>query len=156
MYDFSFYQACMGQTQLVLCGCGECEGRGWVLLFSCVWCGEWTVHCSVHFPLGPWTVNFPRKFCLFRAIVFFCLGDGGGEGQSKEFPSFLHVPQRVPNSTSLLSHMLWQMFSSFHLSRWAKGEELHTLKQNLLIWIAFIVSFLFLSDGPIKLAHCEN
>jgi len=31
------------------------------------------------------------------------------------------VPQHVLHSTSLLSHMLWQMLSSFHLCRWDKG-----------------------------------
>jgi len=37
---------------------------------------------------------------------------------SSEFPKdsqFQHFPQDVPNSTSLLSHMLWQMLSSWHL-----------------------------------------
>jgi len=38
------------------------------------------------------------------------------------------VPQHVLHSTSLVSHMLWQMLSSFHLFRWAKGEELYTSK----------------------------
>ncbi len=38
------------------------------------------------------------------------------------------VPQHVLRSTSLLSHMLWQMLSSFHLYRWAKEEELYTSK----------------------------
>jgi hypothetical protein len=32
-----------------------------------------------------------------------------------------YVPQRNLHSTSLLSHMLWQMLSSCHLFRWAKG-----------------------------------
>ncbi len=38
------------------------------------------------------------------------------------------VPQHAFHSTSLLSHMLRQMFSSFHLYRWAKGEALYTSK----------------------------
>jgi hypothetical protein len=39
-------------------------------------------------------------------------------------PSSLCVPQHVLHSTSLLSHMLWQMLSSIHLYRWAKRNEL--------------------------------
>jgi hypothetical protein len=64
-------------------------------------------------------------------------------------------PQRVPNSTSILSHMPWQMLSSFHLYCWAKGEELYTSKYSLLVRGASEVSF-FSSDGPIKLAHCKK
>jgi hypothetical protein len=51
--------------------------------------------------------------------------------------------------------MLWQMLSSFHPYNWAKGKELHTLKENLLFWGASIVSF-FWSDAIIKLAHCQK
>ncbi len=55
----------------------------------------------------------------------------GKFGCKKEFPSSWHVPQRVPNSTSLLSPMLWQMLSSFHLYSWvAKGEELYILQKK--------------------------
>lgn len=65
-------------------------------------------------------------------------------------------PQHVLHSTSLLSHMLWQMLSSFHVwIWWAKGEELCISKYNLLRWGAYIVSF-FLSGVPIKLAHCRK
>ncbi len=72
------------------------------------------------------------------------------------FPSVSqYIPQYVFHSTSLLSHMLWQMLFSFHLYRWAKGEELYTSKYNLLFWGASIVSNL-LSDGTIKLARCKN
>jgi hypothetical protein len=67
-----------------------------------------------------------------------------------------NVPQDVLHITSLLSHMLWQMLSSFHLwIWWAKGEELCISKYNLLCWGASIVSF-FLSDAPIKLACCKK
>jgi len=52
--------------------------------------------------------------------------------QTKEFPSFSHVPQRVLNSTSLLSHMLWQMLSSFVGG--AKGQKSSISKLNLLFW----------------------
>jgi hypothetical protein len=70
-------------------------------------------------------------------------------------PNSQCVPPHVLHSTSLLSHMLWQMLSSFHLYTWAKGEELYTSKQNLLLWGASTVSF-YLSDGPIKLACCQK
>jgi hypothetical protein len=38
-----------------------------------------------------------------------------------------------PNMFSIapLSHMLWQMLSSFHIYRWAKGEELK-IKPSIL------------------------
>jgi hypothetical protein len=56
------------------------------------------------------------------------------------------VPNLFPNmffhSTSLLSHMLWQMLSSFHLSSWAKVQEFCTLNQNLKFWGSYH-SFLF-------------
>ncbi len=58
----------------------------------------------------------------------------------------LSVTQHVLHSTSLLSNMLWQMLSSFHLYRWAKGEDFYTSKYNLLFWKASKVSFNF-SDG---------
>jgi hypothetical protein len=46
-----------------------------------------------------------------------------------KFPMGSHqVPQHILHSTSLLSHMLWQMLSSFHLYISAKGEELYTSK----------------------------
>jgi hypothetical protein len=58
--------------------------------------------------------QFLMQVLFFSCNFFFGLGWG--------------AKQRVPNSTSLLSHMLWQMFFSFHLSSWAKGEELYTSK----------------------------
>jgi hypothetical protein len=68
--------------------------------FSCGWVGGWkgvflsqvvfvlgSALSIVRIPLGQWIVNFPCKLVLG--------GDGGGVQK-----------QRVPNSTSLLSHML--------------------------------------------------
>jgi len=54
--------------------------------------------------------------------------------------------QRVPNSSSLLFHMLLQILSSFQLYSWVKREELYNSKQNLLFWGASIVS-IFLVMG---------
>ncbi len=51
------------------------------------------------------------------------------------------VPQHILHSTSLLSDMLQQMLSSFHLYRWAKEEELYTSNFNLLFCEMCIVSF---------------
>ncbi len=69
------------------------------------------------------------------------------------------VPTVLPNMFSIAPHFypicfFWQMLSSFHLYRWAKGEEFYTSKYNLLFWRASIASFIF-SDGSIKLACCN-
>jgi len=81
---------------------------------------------------------------LSRCLVFFAFKFGGGRGRvffhfssvATMFPLSSQwvlirfpicsqcVSQHVLHSTSLLSHMLWQLLSSFHLYRWAKGEEL--------------------------------
>jgi hypothetical protein len=68
-----------------------------------------------------------------RCLAFFRFKLGEGEGFFFSF--FLGskcVPQHVFHSTSLLSHMLWQMFSLFHLYTWAKGEELYTSNYRML------------------------
>ncbi len=122
-----------------------------------------------HFPLVPNMFLSSSQWVPIRLIVnmfggndFFhfslvpsvfslcspCVPNGFPSG-----PQF--VPQHVVHSTSLVSHMLWQMLSSFHLYRWATGEELYTSKWNLLFWGAWVVSF-FLSDEPIKLARCKR
>jgi hypothetical protein len=46
------------------------------------------------------------------------------------------------------------MLSSFHLDRWAKGEELYISKYRLLFCRAYIV--FFLSDEAMKLARCPK
>ncbi len=76
------------------------------------------------------------------------------ELHSSGSPSSHCVTQHVLHSTSLLSHMLWQVLFSFHLYSRAKGEEFYTSEYNLLFWRASIVSFIF-SDGSIKLACCN-
>jgi hypothetical protein len=45
------------------------------------------------------------------------------------FPSFQHLPQHIPSSTSLPSQMFWQVLSSFHpyysgLCHWPKCEPI--------------------------------
>jgi hypothetical protein len=47
-------------------------------------------------------------------------------------PKFPMCSQHVFHSTSFISHKFWQMLSSFHLYRCAKGDEIYTSKQNLL------------------------
>jgi hypothetical protein len=88
-------------------------------------------------------------FFLYQVLLHDTLCD---ELHSSGSPSSHCVTQHVLHSTSLLSNMLWQMLSSFHLYRWAKGEDFYTSKYNLLFWRASKISFNF-SDGSIKLAH---
>jgi hypothetical protein len=52
----------------------------------------------------------------FHARFFFWFFWFGGEGGC--------VVHKAKISHSLLSHMLWQMLSYFHLHIWAKGKEL--------------------------------
>ncbi len=92
-----------------------------------------------HFPLVPNVFTWSSQLVLIRFPI--CS------------PSFQCVPQHGLHSSSLLSHMLWQMLSSFH--RWAKQEKHYTSKQNIPFWGASIVS-IFFSDGPIKLACCPK
>jgi hypothetical protein len=61
------------------------------------------------------------------------------------------VPQNVLNSTSLESHMLWQMLSSFHLYIQAKGEEFY-----FLCWVASIVSLFFWVMGESNWLIAKN
>ncbi len=79
------------------------KGMGFFFSKLCLVC-----RVTVHSSLSTFTVdiNCPCK-------IFFVL-NSFGEG----------LKQRVPNNTSLISHMLWVMLSSFHLYTWAKGEEL--------------------------------
>ncbi len=98
--------------------------------------------------------NGKPQACTQGALLFFLLslGEWGWEGEgfsfsfsprSQCFPimcplSSQWVPNMFPNmffhSTSLLSHVLWQMLSSFHLSSWAKVGEFCSLNQNLIFW----------------------
>jgi hypothetical protein len=100
-------------------------------------------------------------------------GNGGGKGIFFIFPWFPmcshYIPlssqwfplgsqsvlQHVFHSTSLLSHMFWQMLSSFHLYKCAKGKELYISKIEPSIWRCFH-NFILLSDGPIKLALLQE
>jgi hypothetical protein len=127
--------------------------------------------------------NGKAQACTQGALLFFllCFGGWGGAGGAggaggggerfffifTRFPMCSHYvpfkfpmgsqyfPQNFLHTSSLLSHMPWKMVSSFHLYRWAKGEELYSSKWSLLFWGVSNVSF-FWSDGPIKLARRQN
>ncbi len=90
---------------------------GWGSFFFSGCVLVWKVDC--HYSLCIWTVDN----CLSMQI-----GGGGGvlKAKSSQVPDMF--PKKNPNSTSLLSHMLWQMLSSFHLYGWAKRKELYTSK----------------------------
>jgi hypothetical protein len=87
-----------------------------------------------------------------NALLFFLLNLGG---KGKDFFSFFpgsqcvpfkfpmspirlpicsqnskKIPQNVLHTTSLLSHMLWQMLSSFQLYSCAKGEKLNIAEKK--------------------------
>ncbi len=126
--------------------CGWGVGRG---VSSCVL--VWRLDCS----LSTWTVDSQHSMhaSFFSFFLTFLKGGDGGDrfkAMSSQVPHML--PQRVPNSTSLLSHML----SSFHLSSWANGKELYTSKKIPSILGSLHNFYLFLSDEPIKLAHCKQ
>ncbi len=93
--------------------------------------------------------NGKAKACTQGALLFFFSfmfwgGWGGGNFFFSFFPDSECVCTMFPSSsyyvsqfcnvflflhtTSLLSHIPWKMASSFHLYRWAKGEELYTSK----------------------------
>jgi hypothetical protein len=55
------------------------------------------------------------------------------------------VPQHVLHSTSLLSHVLWQLVVL---------GTLHLKIDPSILWSFH--NFIFLSHGPIKLAHCKK
>ncbi len=67
--------------------CTSCRwGKG-----GFVWCGEWSVHCSLS-PLGQWTLHLEQAFFLF---LFF----GGGEGwgvKAKNFQVSDMFPKEFP------------------------------------------------------------
>jgi len=131
---------------------GEREGEG-VFFFKL--CLVWRLDSSL------FTFHLDSQHSMHAFFFSFPLSRfwrvGRGEIDSKQWvPKFLTCcPQRVPNSTSLLSHMLWQMLSSFHLYSWAKGKELYSLKKKPSILGSLHNIYFFLSDEPIKLAYCK-
>jgi len=66
----------------------------------------WRVDCSL------FTFQLDNGHSTVHASFSFALLGGGSK---QRVPRFL--PQRAPHSTSFLSHLLWQMLSSFHLYR---------------------------------------
>jgi hypothetical protein len=101
----------------------------------CLACRVWTVLCS----LSTWTGDSRLSMQVF------------GRGVFKE-----GTPDMFANSTSLLSHMLWQMLSSFHLYMSAKGKKFYTFQVEPSGLGSFHSVSSFLSDGSIKLAHCKK
>jgi hypothetical protein len=72
------------------------------------------------------------------------------------FPNFaMFFPTCVPLHLTFIPICLEKMVSSFHLYRWAKGEELCTWKWSLLLLGVFIVSVL-LSGEPIKIHSLQK
>ncbi len=92
---------------------------------------------KIYFPFSQW--EGPRCFAFipfkFGGVgrIFFSFSFVSQCVPSKFLMGSQYVPQHVLHiSTSLLTHMLWQMLLSFHLCRRAKGEDPYTSKQNLL------------------------
>jgi hypothetical protein len=66
-------------------------------------------------------------------FIFPCFPMCSHDVPSKFLMGSQYVPRHVLHiSTSLWTHMFWQMLFSFQLCRRAKGEELYTSKHNLL------------------------
>ncbi len=107
-----------------------------IIFSSSVWCGEWIVHSSLSSQIVDSGLSMQVSF------LFLFLGEGS--------------KQRVPNNTSFLFHVVWQMLSSFHLYRWAKGKTF--ILQNRTFYFGeppqFFFFFNFLVMG--KLAHCKK
>ncbi len=104
-------------------------GREGFFFSSCVWFGEWTVHCSLS------TSTVDSRLCM-QAFLFFLFWEGG-----------------CP-STSLLSHMLWQMLSSF---RKIGGPKMRaSVLQIRNFYVGRLHIFIFQGVGPIKLAYCSK
>jgi len=60
------------------------EGKGGFFFLSCIWCGKWTIHCS----LSTWIVDFPCK-CFFLGFDLFCFGGEGGRASKQKVSKFL-------------------------------------------------------------------
>jgi hypothetical protein len=117
--------------------------------------------------------NSKAQACTQGALLFFLLCWGKGGEFFFIFPCFpmcLHYvplkfptcspishcfPQHVLHTTSLLSHMPWKMVSSFHLYRWVEGEGTIYFKIEPSV-LGSLHSFIFLSNGSIKLACCQK
>jgi len=88
-------------------GSGGGYGGFFIFFSSCVWCREWTAHCS----LSTWPVGSQ----VFMH-AFICLG---GEWVGVRFKAkSSQVPDMFPKEFPIVAHfypnMLWQMLSSFH------------------------------------------
>ncbi len=117
------------------------------------------------FSCSQWGGPSMQSSCLAFFPFKFVGGGKGGKrtrrGFSFTFPWFLLcspssqcIPQHVLHSTSPLSHMLWQMLSSFHLYMWAKEEELYTSIEPSTL--ASLHGFIFFSDLLIKIGSLQK
>jgi len=110
-------------------------GKWWqILLGRKMPCSQWEGP-SMHSRHLAFYSFFPLRrgegFFFHFSIVptMFPLGSQWVLNMSPKFPM---CSQHVFHSTSFISHKFWQMLSSFHLYRCAKGNEIYTSKQNLL------------------------
>ncbi len=136
----------------------------------------WQTLLGREMPCSQWERPSMHSRCLaFFPFVLFSF-EGGEKDFFFIFPSFPmcshYVPfrfpigsQYVPQVPNVFPNMcfvapnffpvcFWQMLSSFHLYRCAKGEELYTSKQNLLFGEP--PYFHFFSDGRIKSARWKK
>ncbi len=140
---FSFFLcSCRAYSLQVPNGFPMCSPR---MFSSCVWCGEWSVHCS----LSTWTVDFPCKFCIlfFLNCVF-----GGGKGVTAKSSQ---VPDMFSKEFPIAPHFYPICFGKCCPHIWAKGWGTLHFKIEPFI-LGNLHSLSLLSDGPIKLAHCKK
>ncbi len=107
-------------------------------------CLVWRVNCSLF--------TFHLDQSTFHASVYILFLRVGGDVNAKSS----QVPDVFIKEFPIAIHFYpIQMFSSFHLYRWTKGEKHQAWHWNLLLW-GVPLFYLFLSDGQIKLAHCKT
>jgi hypothetical protein len=106
------------------------------IFFIFPWFPMYSHYVPFKFSMGSHQV--PKMFLKFpmhsHCVLFkFSMGSHQIPNMFPKFP-MCSPTQHVLHSTSHLSHMLWQMLSSFHPYSSAKWEELHTSNYNLIFW----------------------
>lgn len=99
--------------------------------------------------------------CTHEVQGFFFGGCGGQVGiflfsfVPNVFPSsYQRVPPQVPNSNTILSHMLCLKFSSFYLDSLIKGKAFYLwIETSILRKPSRIFLIFFWVNGPIKMAY---